>query len=298
MKRIGIIRGGSGEDYQASLQKGAEIFSFIEKNIGERWKPIDIFIDRAGTWHIGGLPIVPADLYHRVDIFWNNATPEVNAILDSLGFPHISTPAFSASLGKSRAMLEEHMKQSGVSMPMHFVLPAYQEDFDGSIERYATVGAKSVFEKFGAPWIVKSLGEKNSMGVHVSKTYPELVNAIIDGAEHGGSIIVEELITGSEASMHSLKNFRGEDTYIFPGQFRGPEKDALHDLVQNLHQSTGSNYLKSHFVINPNRGIFLKHLEFTPDFGNDSDLHNVSRNIGVSASHILESILENNKLKL
>lgn len=293
MKRIGIIRGGVGEDYDESLKKGADIFSYIEKNIGENWKPVDIFIDKVGIWHVGGLPVVPADLYHRVDLFWNNATPEVNAILDSLGFPHISTPAFSYGLGKSKAMLESHMKTLNINMPKHFVIPAYLEGLDQSIEKYATKNAKSVFEKFGSPWIVKSLGEKNAMGVHVAKTYPELVNAIIDGAEHGGSIIVEELITGSEANMHSLKNFRGEGIYIFPGQFRGPEKDMLHGLIQNLHQSTGSHYLKSYFVINPNRGIFLKNLEFTPDFNDDSDLHNVSQNIGVNTSHVLESILEN-----
>ena len=292
MKRIGIIRGGIGEDYEESLKKGADIFSFIEKHIGKNWKPIDIFIDKVGIWHIGGLPVMPADLYHRVDIVWNNASPEINAMLDSLGVPHISTPAYAQGLGKSRAMLENHMNQLGVNMPKHFVIPAYLEGLDQSIEKYATSNSKSVFEKFGSPWIVKSLGEKNPMGIHVAKTYPELVNAIIDGAEHGGSMIVEELISGKEMSVHSLKNFRNEDVYIFPSNVSHEERKGLHKIILDLHQSTDSHYLKSDFILHPRGEIYLKSIAFSLDFAESSHLNDALGDIGAETQHILESILD------
>ena len=49
------------------------------------------------------------------------------------------------------------MKSVGVQMPRSMVLPVYQKDFDGPRERYAIKKAKEVHEKFGAPWMVKSL---------------------------------------------------------------------------------------------------------------------------------------------
>ncbi len=296
MIKVGIIRGGAGENYEQSLEDGAEVFNFIKENFADKFKPVDIFIDKDNIWHMGGLPVMPSDLHHRADVFWNMAHGEVVPILDNFSAKHVSVSNFSQTLLRSQDILREHMMQSiGVNMPQHLVLPAYQEDIDGGIEKYAQIKAKMVFEKFGSPWIVRSYSKDISMGEHVAKTFPELVNAIIDGAEHGGSMIVEELIAGKEVVAHSLKNFRALDTYIMPfGNLSNEEKEKLTNIVRGVHRETGDNhYLHSTFIITPRRGVYLKKISFTPSLGNGSHLEESSSAAGIKVHQILEHILEN-----
>lgn len=292
MKRVGIIRGGRWDDYEASLTRGAEVFSFIDENLKEKWKPVDIFIDCKGVWHIGGLPILPIDLHHRVDMVWNTAGPEAGVILEGLNISHFGVPAFANALSTSRKILEDHMRRTDISMPMHLAIPAYQEDLDGNVEKYAAKHAKAVFEKFGSPWVVQSLSKENSTGVHVAKTFPDLVNAIIDGAEHGVAMMVEELITGEEVKTHSLTNFRDQDVYILPSLYKGKDLEKLHDIVNTLHNHTGAGYIHAHFTLHPRRGVILRNLEFSPDLKENSDLDQALKNVGIKPHNILESLLE------
>jgi len=317
MKKVGILRGGAWGNYGNSLQDGADLISYVNENLADKYTTVDIFVDRKGIWHINGLPVLPHDIVHKVDVAWNVSHPSLSQILNNFSIPNISVPAFSSSLKESRAMLREHIANAGVTMPQHFIIPAYQADFDGPVEKFATKKAKEIFEKFGSPWIVKSLTEdvsmgpvrgressqrvstSNGMGVHVANTFPELVNALIDltaqagGAEHGGSILVEELIAGREGVMHSLSGFRGEDVYTFPlSNFSEAEKEKLTLLSKNLHTHLGDNhYLKSHFILTPNRGIYITNIDFIPDFGSNSHFCKSCDSVGAKAPDVFEHIL-------
>ena len=208
MKRVGILRGGAGNDYESSLRKGGEIILYIHENLSDKWKAVDILIDKNGIWHINGVPISPADLFHKVDVVWNLSHPSFSNILHSLSISNVSDGTFLGALQNSREMLREHMKQIGVQMPRSIVLPVYQKDFDGLRERYAIKKAKEVHKKFSSPWVVKSFTNDSNMAIHLAKTFPELVDAIEDGVKHEKSILVEEFIAGKVASVHSVPEFR------------------------------------------------------------------------------------------
>lgn len=293
-KRIGIIRGGKGNHYEDSIAKGGEIISNILENLSDTYKPVDVLIDRDGVWHIGGLPVQPADLMHRVEAVWNVSHSNLNNILENLSIPNIGVSSFSKTVGDSRDMLREHMKKIGVNMPRHILFPAYQEDFDGPRNKYALRKAKEVHEKFPAPWIVKSLTTDKNVGVHVVKTFPELADAIEDISLHGESILVEELISGKNAFMHTISGFRGEDVYAFPaGNFSKNEKEELINTAKNIHQHIGvPDYLKSNFVINPRNGIYLTSVEFSPDFKNGSHLDKACESVGAKMHQIVRHILD------
>ncbi|MFA6520672.1 MAG: hypothetical protein WCT44_03645 [Candidatus Paceibacterota bacterium] len=297
-KRVGILRGGSGREYHYSLQKGGDIISHIAENLGDKYKTFDILIDKNHIWHFNGVPISPSDLVNKIDIAWNTTHPSFSNILDSLSIPHISTPSFPATLQNSKELLREHMKELGVPMPRSIVLPLYQKDFDGPIEKYPMKKAKEVFEKFSSPWIVKSFTPDSNMGIHLAQTFPELVAAIEDGVMHGKSILVEEFISGKIASLHTVPRFRGEDIYTFPlgntfGIFSSEEKEQLMKLAQDLHVHLGAkHYLKSDFVMNPRGKIYLLQIESTPDLKPDSHFSQVCLSVGAQPHQIVEHILE------
>ena len=233
IKRIGILRGGNGEHYTSSLKKGGNIISYISKHLSDKYKTLDLLIDKEGTWHVNGLPIDnPGELLHKVDVVWNTSHSNLSQVLDIFHIPKVSSSPFASALETSKQMLKEHMQKLDVDMPRSLVIPFYQEDFDGPRARYAIKKAKEVHAKFGAPWIVKSFTPEASMAIHLAQTFNELVGAIEDGANHNKSILVEEFISGKVAALHSVPNFRNEDIYTFPfgnsfGNFTVEEKEKL-----------------------------------------------------------------------
>lgn len=298
IKKVGVLRGGAGKNYASSLQKGGEIITQIFENLSHKYKPIDVLIDREGTWHLSGVPIKPADLSNKVDIVWNTTDPNISVTLDNLSIPNVGNSPFVVALQNSSALLKEHTEKLGMQMPRSIVLPLYQEDFDGPRELYAVKKAKEVFEKFSSPWIVKSFTEDTSMGIHLAQTFPELIESIEDGVKHEKSILVEEFISGKVASVHSVSSFRNQDIYTFPlgnafGNFSGKEKDRLSSLAKDLHKNIGiKHYLKSNFVLNPKDKVYLLGIGGILDPKDNSHFSQVCESVGVKAHHIIDHILE------
>ena len=297
IKRVGILRGGMGEGYQASLDRGAELIAHIAQNLSHKYKVIDVFVDRDGVWHLGGLPVNPADVCHKVDVIWNVADHELSLTIKKFSIPCISPSAFAQSIEKNDSFFREHLNNIEVKMPRRMVLPLYQENFDGPRDLYAIKKAKEVHAKFGAPWIVKSFTVDKTMGIHLAKTFPELVNAIEDGVNHKKSILVEEFIEGKIASLHTLRNFRNEDLYTFPlgntyGVFTEGEKKELESIARKLHQHLGAGeYLKSDFVLTPRRKIYLLGINLHPDLKPKSHFSEVVEQVGAKVHHLVDHIL-------
>src|ERR1035437_6656620 len=191
-KRVGILRGGTGKHYVSSLKKGGEIISYITDNLGDKYKVLDILVDKDGVWHFSGKPIKPSDLFHKVDVVWNTAEPSASVILNNFSIPNVGNGAFSLALENNSDMLREHLRQIDVRMPRYIVSPKT---------------AKEVLQKFPAPWIVRNYNE-----MRVVKTFDELAKMINDNDD----LVIEEFIAGKVASVHSVPMFRGEDIYTFP----------------------------------------------------------------------------------
>ncbi len=301
-KRVGIIRGGSGKHYDASLKKGGEIILHIHENLRERWKPVDILVDRDHIWHLGGVPVAPSDLVHKIDVAWNTSHPSFARILESLAIPAVGTGSFSHSLEQSAEMLREHMRKINVAMPRSILLPLYQADIDGPLEKYAQKKAREVFGKFASPWIVRSYAatenSPSNTGIHLAKTFPELVRAIEDAALGERSILVQEFITGKIGSVHSVPGFRGQAMYTFPlgtsfGSFNAPEKEEIVNLAKSLHGHVGAgHYLKCDFVLHPRGKVYLLSIDSTPNLSPDSHFSQVCESVGAKPHQVIEHMLE------
>jgi len=320
-KRIGIARGGTGNNYTSSLKKGGEIISYLLENLSDKYKPIDILIDKQGVWHLGGRPITPANLVHKVDIVWNVTHPSISRTLNHFSIPNICVSSFSHTLRNSKDMLREHMQKLGVAMPRHILIPAYFADIDArppTLERsdsgrgpretrldshqarqgYVIKKAKEVHAKFASPWIVKSFTPDANMGIHLAKTFDELVGAIEDGVNHNKSILVEEFISGKVASLHSVSHFRNEEIYIFPpvnvfGSLSQGDKEKLSLIVKDLHHHIDArHYLKSDFILHPRGKIYLLDFESHPNLKSHSHFSQACESVGAKMHHVVEHILE------
>lgn len=295
-KRIGILRGGDGDDYEFSLRAGGDIIHNINKHLAKKFNVVDILVDQGGVWHAMGLPIKPAELINKVDVVWSVAHPRFSTIVENFSIPVIGADAFSSTISGNRALLEKHMKDNlGISMPRHFILPLFQEDFDGSKEKYVNKKAREIFEKFSPPWIVRFLPEDRTIGVYVVKTMDKLENVIKEGVERKKSILIEELIYGKVAPVHSVVGFRGEDIYTFPieNNFTFAEKEKLSDVTKSLHgHFKNHSYLKSNFILTPRGKIYLTGIIFTPNIKPNSHFSKACESVGAQTHNIVEHILE------
>ena len=304
--RVGIIRGGVGDGYETSLKEGGYIISCIFENLYPKYKPIDIFIDKEGQWHISGIPVSPADLLHRIDVAWNSSHHSYSNVLNNLSISHISVPVFSYFLN-NKDRLKEHLKEINIKMPRHILIPPYQEDIDGPKDKYIFRKAREVLEKFGGPWIIKSFTDVSDKGIYVAKTFEKLMFAIGELASFDKSILVEELIEGKKAGVHTIRDFRKQDYYsLFPfehkddnvfstGNFSSTEKEELLNMSKNICKFLNvENYLLTNFVLNKNRGIYLSNIDFSPDFSPDSHFNKSCEEIGINGHNILEHMLKKN----
>jgi len=276
--KVGILRGGTGEHYASSLREGGNIISHIFENLSDKYRTVDIFIDKNSNWHMNGLPITPADLAHKIDVIWNTSEhPDLSVILDNFSIPSIGKGHFLKVLENNNDMLRKHMKEIGVQMPRSIVLPK---------------NAREIFERFAAPWIVKIDNETK-----VVKTFNELAETI----KNKNSVIVEEFITGKSSSVHSITGFRGEDIYVLSPQnlptgradFTADEKNKIINFAKNLHKHLAAeHYLKSDFILHPRRGFFLTSIGFLPDLKKGSHFDQSCKSVGAEMHHVIEHILK------
>lgn len=293
IKRVGIIRGGTGDFYQVSIKEGAELISRILERLSEHFRPVDIFIDREGKWHAGGIPLLPEKLSEKADMFWDTTRTDAYLSLGGLPIANVSG-GLSSFPEKSRKMLREHMHKLGAGMPRHLAFPAYFPDIDGTLDHFADEKAKEVLGKFSPPWRVRPFPYAGNSEMILARTFPELVQAIKKTARKETGILAEEFISGKSGTFFSVRGFRGKDIYVFPplGSFTAAEKESLFSFSENLHRyAGGSDYISADVTLTPKKKIYLTDLEFSPNLLEESPFALSCRSVGAEPHHVIEHIL-------
>ncbi|MFA6257560.1 MAG: hypothetical protein WC671_00935 [Candidatus Paceibacterota bacterium] len=273
-KRVGVLRGGAGKNYLSSIKNGGDIILHISEKLGDKYKVVDILVDKDYIWHLSGIPINTSDLVNKVDVVWNTTHSSFSSILDSLDIPNVRISSFYSKLKNNRELLREHMKQIGLNTPRFVIAPK---------------NAEVVFKKFGSPWIIK-----NSNEIKIIKTFNELAKNITGSDD----LIVEEFIAGKVVSVHSVRKFRGEEIYVFPlgnsfSSFSFEEKEKIFTLVKDLNIYIGGmHYLKIDFILNPHGKVYLLQIDEMPDLNSDSHFSQVCEYVGAKPHHVIEHILE------
>ena len=205
--RVGILRGGSGHEYEVSLKTGANVL----KNLPlDKYRPKDILLSKAGDWYVDGLQTSPEQAVRSVDVIFNALHGEfgedgqAQQILDALQTPYTGSGAVASALGMNKARAKEVFKKAGIKVPNGVVL---KRDYQTDVEAVAY----DAFLKISPPWIIKPVGSGSSVGLYFAHTYPELIQAIEGCFKFSDSILVEEYLRGKEATSGVVDSLRGQD---------------------------------------------------------------------------------------
>jgi D-alanine-D-alanine ligase len=315
--RIGVLRGGPSPEYDVSLKTGGNILNILSKT----HKPADIFISQDGIWHINGIERSPDRILKSLDVVWNGLHGTygedggVQELLDSMGTRYTGSERFPSAISMNKWLTKEKLKSHGIKTPLAFIVRR---------EDNLTEKVKEIFGSFSFPIMVKPACGGSSIGVYIARNLTDLVSSIEATLENHGSALIEEYISGREATCGVVSNFRGQDIYalpiveikssnnffdndskyngkseeICPGNFSLSEKREIENISKTIHDKLGlRHYSRSDFIVSPRRGIYFLEVNSLPGMTNESLMPKSLEAVGISTKefvhHILNLALQN-----
>lgn len=297
--RVGVLRGGPSSEYDLSLKTGAAVLSSLPR---EEYEPVDLFIDRYGQWHLGGLPIYPALAADKVDVFFNCLHGEYGedgrlqrelALMDKV-FTGAEEVAAIASLNKP--LTKNLLARAGLLVPPALTLTARLDNREV---------AREAFTKLLPPWVVKPADRGSGRGFCLARSFAGLVTAIENATQYSDQILIESYIAGKEATVGVIDNFRGQAAYallpveacdsnklICPGTFTESEKAELSALAIKAHELLGLRHYSSvDFIVSP-RGIYLLEVDALPVLAPEGRFSQALAAIGAKLGHFVDHIIK------
>lgn len=313
---VGVVRGGPSSEYDISLLSGAEVLRELDRS---RYEPKDIFISKDGAWHMQGVEVPPDKALRGIDVVFNALHGEygedgtVQRLFDMHGVPYTGSGSVPSAIAFNKHHAKEVAKKLGFKVAQGVLIEA------DSIER-AEEEALRAFRAMCGPWIIKPVASGSSMGVVVAKDFKSLIEGIVEASAISPRILVEEYISGREATCGVIDGYRGEEVYglfpieivrpkntthwtrtakydgssqeICPGNFSAKEKQDITEFSKAIHKELGlSHYSRSDFILSP-RGIYFLEVNTLPGLTSESLLPKAIKAGGSTLSAFFTHVIE------
>lgn len=285
---IAVLRGGPSDEYEISFQTGAGVLQALRET---DFVTHDIVVTKQGEWLVDGRIRTPQDALLAIDVVFNamhgayGEDGQLQRILERLGIPYTGSTAFASSVAINKALTKEMLRTHGIKMAPHMRVTR-----DGVFNRNKI--AHSITELFGPKYVIKPLRSGSSIGTQVAHTTSELVAALERGFAQYDELIVEQYISGKEATVGVLEGYRDQDFYTLPeieiaspyqseifdttakytsitekhcpGRFTRDHKDELARVAKTAHQVLGLRHYSRTDMIVADDGIYFLEINTLP----------------------------------
>ncbi len=312
--KVGVLRGGPSGEYEVSLKTGSNVLKSLSS---EKYLPKDIFIDRAGVWHIDGIARSPEKILAQVDVIFNalhgdfGEDGKVQQLLDTFNVPYTGSGALASAIGMNKHLAKKAFKKGGLKIAKHEVI---RRD-DKSDSRLF-----GVFSHLKKPLVVKPNTGGSSLGVSIVDNWDNFTKGVDKAFELADSVIVEEFIAGREATcgvVDSAKTrgevytlspieiikpqenkffdydakYSGKSQEICPGNFTPEETALLQDFSVRAHKALGlKHYSRSDFIVAPD-GIYILETNTLPGLTSESLIPKSLKVGGIDFHEFLDHVL-------
>jgi D-alanine-D-alanine ligase len=312
--RIGVIRGGPSAEYDVSLNTGKTILEALSAH--PAYTPVDIFIDRYGTWHLEGRPVAPAALPSHIDVVFNalhgayGEDGQVQHVLETIRMPYTGSGVLASAVAMHKGRAKDIFKEANIPIAPSASFNAGEDD--ESVLR-------DIFGRIAPPYIVKPLSGGSSVGVRIARGYHELHDAVYENAAYSPEVLIESLVQGREATCGVIDDFRGEPLYallpveivppesspffdykakysggtqeICPGRFSSDETRLIQEYAKKAHHALGlRDYSRSDFIVTPRRIVILE-TNSLPGLTSESLLPKSLDAVGAGIHEFLEHLI-------
>lgn len=318
MQRIGVLRGGPGDEYHLSLASGARIMEALRK---EGYDAVDLFIDHEGVLHIKGVPVTPDQIPLHTDLVWNalyGASGEdgtIQRILDDIGMPYVGSGVMASAMTANKESAKERARELGLKTPQSIlVMPEGTESVSEITQ--------NIYKRMAPPWVLKPLVGGASVNTYFAFTPLDLAHFVEESVSHGDAFIVEQYIDGREAAVGVIDGFRGQDQYVLPvveiksarrgilthearqsedhavvgGGFRSDERETLSRLAKEIHNHLGaSDFSQSEFIVDGHGKIWYLETDTVPHMQAHHPFVQALHSVGSTLQEFVSSIVRRKK---
>lgn len=316
--RVGILRGGPSSEYDVSLKTGGAVLQHLDQ---DRFIPVDLLVDKEGRWHTRGLEMSIPQALRNVDVVFNAMHGEfgedgaVQKILETHKVPYTGSGPLVSAVCMNKFMTKRHLEPYaeglGLKLARHHVLDAI------SLQGHDLV---RLFDSFAPSAVVKPLTCGSSVGVTIAYSYFEFKEGVIRALTHAPKVLVEEYITGREATVGVLEGYRGQELYpllpieiippseasffdyeakyhstetreICPGNFSSDTKRKLEEFTQQVHRLLHlRHYSRSDYIVAP-QGIYFLEVNTLPGLTPASLVPKALKAVGCSFQEFLTHLV-------
>ncbi|MBI4088545.1 ATP-grasp domain-containing protein [Candidatus Kaiserbacteria bacterium] len=310
---VGVLRGGPSHEHEVSLKTGAAMLANLPE---ERFAARDIYIDRNGQWHDRGRPTAPERILRQLDVVLNGLhgeygeDGEVQKVLERFGVPYAGADSFGSYLAIHKLMAKVRAEEAGLLTPRFRHVERAEESEEG---------ATDAVRKFHQPVVVKPIGWGSSIGVSIAGGYAPVLAAVKKLFDEGASsVLIEEFISGREATVGVVEGLRGEELYalpsievippqddflsydakysgktreVCPGNFSRMENEELQHAARVIHRALGlRHYSRSDFVVTP-KGIYYLETNALPGLTGESLMPRALAAVGIPLSDFFSHLV-------
>ena len=294
--RVGILRGGTGSEYERSLASGAHIL----KHFPVEYTPVDIFVDREGKWHVGGYEIEPSHISKRADVLYNAIHGEYGEdgglahTLENVGIPFVGSRKIASVLAWDRGHTRDVYARHGLKVPLH-------TQFDAGIHGEREL--LNIFQNMPQPSVVRIATRDGRHTGAYADSYSALRRAVAEAGDISRDVIIETHIKGKPVSCVVMEGFRNETMYAFPvieikeegatypAKISREEAALVQRAARIAHEAFGArHYSQTHAIVSP-KGIYVIETVTVPDHAPDSVLGKSLESVGVTQEQMMEHLV-------
>ena len=311
-KRIAVLRGGPSSEHSISLASGQNVINNLDR---ELFVPIDIYIDRAGTWHESGVEVNPYEALVFADTVFNSLHGEygedgtVQKVLNDVSIQYTGSDNFASKIAMDKHTTKILLEKEGIKMPKNYIIRNTDTNYEKKLA--------DIWRKEHSKLIVKPNSSGSSVGLMLATNYIDLVKSVKNILEKGHSALIEEYIEGKEVSVSVIENMRGEALYVpipshikhdgkvfdnvikksakyrvVPMQnFSQAERDFVSAGAKIVHRVLGlRDYSTSDFIVTSD-GIYFLEVNTLPGLTEHSILPQALLNSGISMKDFLTHLI-------
>lgn len=290
---VGVLRGGSSREHDASLKTGASILGHLPE---EKFAVRDVYIDRKGVWHDRGRPTTPERVLRQVDVAvigLHGEDGQVQRLLERFGVPYTGADSFGSYLAMHTLMAKVKAREAGFLTP-EFRYVEEADDIDSV--------AREVTRSFHQPVVMKPVGRGSSVGTTVVGGFAPIRESLTKLRDGGAfAILIEEFVRGKDATVGIIENVRGEALYalpavevaapleasgraanhVVPGNFTRVEAEELASTAKRMHRELGlRHYSRSDFIVT-SRGVYYLGTDALPAVGPGTPFGKALESVGI-----------------
>ncbi len=315
-KRVTVLRGGPSSEYDISMISGREVIAAL-RSLG--YDVQDVVVSRGGEWLADGRIREPHHALGATDVVFiamHGAYGEdgtVQRICERLNIPFTGSNSFASAVAFNKDLTKRALREHGIQMPKHITISSAElADIEAVV---ASLG-----DSFGHDVVLKPLASGSSHGITMASDAAAIIAALKTLLADNESVMVEERIRGTEATVAVLEDFRDNDHYalppieivppagydyfaadvkytgdtieLCPGRFSYQQKEALTNAAMTVHKALGlTQYSRADFMVRGDDVYFLE-VNTLPGFTPQSLYPKAAEAVGLSFPQLVAHLIK------